>query len=31
MGHAKIETTMRYVHFRPRVEAARELSEAFAA
>jgi|GEM_PF-5489706 len=31
MGHSKIETMMRYVHFRPRVEAARELSEAFAA
>ena len=31
LGHAQIQTTMRYVHFRPRNEAARELSEAFAA
>ena len=30
LGHAQIQTTMRYVHFRPRNEAARELSEAFA-
>lgn len=29
LGHAQIQTTMRYVHFRPRNEAARELSEAF--
>lgn len=28
LGHAQIQT-MRHVHFRPRVEAARELSEAF--
>jgi integrase len=30
LGHAHVQTTMRYVHFRPRNEAARELSEAFA-
>jgi hypothetical protein len=28
VGHAQIQPTMRYVHFRPRNEAARELSEA---
>ncbi|HEX2070260.1 MAG TPA: tyrosine-type recombinase/integrase [Thermoleophilaceae bacterium] len=31
MGHADIQTTMRYVHHRPRNDAARELSLAFAA
>lgn len=30
LGHAQIQTTMRYVHFRPRNEAAARLSEAFA-
>jgi integrase len=30
LGHAQIQTTMRYVHFRPPNEAARELFAAFA-
>jgi integrase len=30
LGHAQIQTTMRYVHFRPRNDAAKRLSEAFA-
>jgi integrase len=29
MGHADIQTTMRYVHHVPRTDAARRLSEAF--
>lgn len=30
MGHANIQTTMRYVHHQPRVDAAAKLAEAFA-
>jgi hypothetical protein len=29
MGHANIETTMRYLHFTPRPEDARLVAEAF--
>ena len=29
MGHADIKTTMRYLHYRDRGEAARRLGEAF--
>jgi hypothetical protein len=30
MGHADIQTTMRYLHFAPRAEDARLVAEAFA-
>ena len=30
MGHADIQTTMRYLHFEPRAEDARLVAEAFA-
>lgn len=30
MGHANVQTTMRYVHYKSKADAARRLAEAFA-